>query len=103
MSENLILPCEVTELQLIIRKELHSFFSQSRLALSEPDKDELLTIKEAAELLSLSVFTIYGLVSRSVIPYRKPNRRLYFSKKELLEWVENSKRTAKNGKEVCYE
>jgi excisionase family DNA binding protein len=56
---------------------------------TEPQAPEelLLTIQQAADLLNLSVPTIYGLVSRSDIPVSKRGRRLYFSKQELLEWV----------------
>jgi len=49
--------------------------------------DQLLTIKEAAVFLHLSVPTIYGYVSRSAIPVSKQGKRLYFSKQELTEWV----------------
>lgn len=49
--------------------------------------DELLTIQQAALLLSLSVPTIYGLVSRAEIPVSKRGKRLYFSKQELTDWI----------------
>lgn len=56
--------------------------------------DELLTIKQAAVLLTLTTPTIYGLVQRREIPFSKRGKRLYFSKKELLEWVaEGRKKT----------
>lgn len=54
--------------------------------------DELLTIKQTAELLSLSVPTIYGLVSRAAIPVSKRGKRLYFSKAELLEWIKDGRK-----------
>jgi excisionase family DNA binding protein len=53
----------------------------------QPPPDELLTIKQAAQLLCLSVATLYSLVSRAAIPVSKRGKRLYFSKAELLEWV----------------
>ncbi len=37
----------------------------------QPEHDQLLTIKQAAEILSLSVPTIYGLVSKAEIPVSK--------------------------------
>jgi len=49
--------------------------------------EQLLTIKQAAELLSLSVPTIYGLVAKQEIPVSKKGKRLYFSKQELTEWI----------------
>jgi excisionase family DNA binding protein len=52
-----------------------------------PEEDKLLTIREAAEILHLSVYTVYGLVQRSEIPVCKRGKRLYFSKMELTKWI----------------
>lgn len=54
---------------------------------SEGQKDQLLTVKEAAQLLELSVATIYGYVQRKEIPVMKRSKRLYFSKVELIAWI----------------
>jgi len=53
---------------------------------------QLLTIKQAAEFLSLSVPTIYGLVSRSEIPLCKKGKRLYFSKSDLTDWIKTGRK-----------
>lgn len=53
----------------------------------QPEEDKLLTIREAAEILHLSVPTIYGLVQRSEVPVCKRGKRLYFSKQELVSWI----------------
>ena len=56
---------------------------------NHPEADQLLTIQQAAELLSLSVPTLYGYVHRAEIPVSKRpgTKRLIFSKQELIEWV----------------
>lgn len=51
--------------------------------------NELMTIEEAAKFLNLAKQTIYGMVSKDAIPYTKKSKRLYFSKVELLEWLNN--------------
>lgn len=56
------------------------------------EKDQLLTIEQAGEILNLSVPTIYGLVSRQDIPYSKKGKRLYFSKQELTDWIKSGRR-----------
>lgn len=56
------------------------------------EQDQLLTIQQAGELLKLSVPTIYGLVHRTEIPHSKKGKRLYFSRHELLEWVQAGRR-----------
>jgi excisionase family DNA binding protein len=53
----------------------------------QPEEDKLLTIREAAEILHLTVPTVYGLVQRSEVPVCKRGKRLYFSKQELVSWI----------------
>jgi excisionase family DNA binding protein len=67
------------------------------IKLTKPELDsqignDFLTIEEAGELLKLAVPTIYGLVNKRVIPYMKKGKRLFFSKKELTEWVKSGRR-----------
>lgn len=54
-------------------------------------KEELLTIEDAAKLLSLSVATIYTKVCKNEIPVNKQGKRLYFYKKELLDWIKSGR------------
>lgn len=58
------------------------------------DKDEFLTVPEAAKFLRLSVPTIYGLISKGEIPVRKRSKRCYFSAKELQEYLNQGRRKA---------
>lgn len=51
----------------------------------EPNK--LLSIDEASDYLNLAKPTIYSMVSKGKIPYMKKSKRLYFSKNELFEYV----------------
>ena len=59
-----------------------------------PESDQLLTIKEAADFLHLSVPTIYGYVSRNEIPFSKRlnSKRLWFSKEELTNWIKEGRK-----------
>lgn len=63
---------------------------------SDPIKDELLTINRAAELLSVSIPTVYGYCHTRSIPCMKRRGRLYFSKSELLAWVRSGKRATQD-------
>ncbi len=54
--------------------------------------DELLTIEQAAEFLSLAVPTLYSMVNRDKIPYMKPAKRLYFSRAELMEYLSKGRK-----------
>ena len=54
---------------------------------SKPEPDKMLTIRQAAEILHLSVPTVYGLVQRSEVPVCKRGNRLYFSSQDLMNWI----------------
>ena len=61
----------------------------------QPEKEtapDLLTVAEAATLLTLAVPTIYSKASRREIPFCKQGKRLYFSRGELLEWIKSGKK-----------
>ncbi|MEI2695476.1 MAG: helix-turn-helix domain-containing protein [Saprospiraceae bacterium] len=60
--------------------------------ISIKEADKILNIQQAAEMLNLTVQTIYGLVHDSKIPVSKKGRRLYFSKQELLAWIKSGRR-----------
>ena len=51
-----------------------------------------LTIEEAAEFLNLKVPTIYSKVSRGELPVMKRSKRLYFSRKELMNYLKEGAR-----------
>jgi excisionase family DNA binding protein len=59
---------------------------------SQFEEDKLLTIREAAVILHLSVPTIYGLVQRQGIPVCKKGKRLYFTHTELSQWVKTGRK-----------
>lgn len=56
------------------------------------DEDEILNVKQASELLDLAVPTIYSLTSNRILPHSKRGKKLYFSKSELVAWVQSGKR-----------
>lgn len=54
--------------------------------------EQFLNIQDAAEFMNLSVPTMYSKVSRCEIPSMKRGKRLYFSLKELTEYLRNGKK-----------
>lgn len=51
------------------------------------DSKDLLTAKEVAKMLSISVKTVYGYASRGLIPYVRIQSNVRFLKSEILSWV----------------
>lgn len=58
-------------------------------------ENDILDVKQAAELLECAENTIYTKVHRKEIPYRKKNGRLIFSRQELerMKAIENGEMT----------
>jgi excisionase family DNA binding protein len=79
-----ILTKEVSELKrLLVQKQEHP---------PTDTPEQLLTIQEAAEFLSLSVPTMYSKVSKGELPVMKRSKRLYFSRTELMEYVKDGRK-----------
>jgi predicted DNA-binding transcriptional regulator AlpA len=55
-------------------------------------REQLLNISDASKFLSLSIATIYTKVCRREIPASKQGKRLYFDKRELIQWIKSGKR-----------
>lgn len=60
---------------------------------NEPVETDGMTVEAAARFLTeqgvpTTRSTLYNLVYKNTIPYKKVGRRTVFSKKELLQWVE---------------
>lgn len=58
----------------------------------QPEKDELLTVQDAAKFLSLSVPTVYTLISKGELPVMKRSKRCYFSKVELVNYLKQGRK-----------
>lgn len=59
------------------------------VAVSQGDAlPEVLTAAEAAELLRVSLRTVYRMCRTGEIPHRRIGESLRFSRRQLLEWLE---------------
>jgi len=81
-------PFEVIEARLSSIENLILDLKHQPTKVEPTDQPEqLLTIQEAAEFLSLTVPTLYSKCSKNELPYMKRSKRLYFSRTELLEYL----------------
>lgn len=79
------------EIRIAVRNELAAFFSSYRIQ-SQPEMDEIGGVELAMRITGKAKPTIYSLVSNRKIPHSKRGKQLYFSKKDLLEWIHSGKR-----------
>jgi len=79
-------------------RELHVEVSEIKRLLLEKGKeqlterDELLTVQDTAKFLSLSVPTVYTLISKGELPVMKRSKRCYFSKVELINYLKQGRK-----------
>ena len=86
-------PFEVIEARLSSIENLILDLKHQPTKVEPTDQPEqLLTIQEAAEFLSLTVPTMYSKVSKREIPCMKRSKRLYFSRTELLEYLKDGRK-----------
>lgn len=52
--------------------------------------NEVLSTKEAAEFLRISVRTLSELVSKKEVPYTKVSNRNVFLRSKLLKWLDDN-------------
>ena len=94
MNDVLLTPIRLNEFETLIQNSVERAIKALNSQQPEPTAlpDQLLTIQQAAELLHLSVPTLYSKVSKREIPCMKQGKRLYFSQKELVEYLKQGRK-----------
>ena len=80
----------------IIRHELAQ--AQPAAPATGPAADELLTVKQAAALLDVSVATVHQWKLVGLLPYTKIGGRAYLKRSDLLAAGSRQQRTVKTGR-----
>jgi len=94
-KQTILISLQVEEFQTIIIDCVNACFKHYQSAsLVKKEEEEFLTVSQTAELLSLSVPTIYGLIHRRAISSLKRGRRVYFKKQDLILYLEEGRRNA---------
>jgi len=80
--------------EIYLNKAIEKIMTETRSRLNPQEKidDEYLDVFGAVELTKYSKHTIYKYVSENRIPHFKINRKLVFLKKELTEWINDSRK-----------
>ena len=69
-------------------------------AAGPPPAEQLLTVREAATLLNVTVQTVHDWKKRGMLKYHKLGSRTYFKRADVLAALQGYQRSAKTGKEV---
>lgn len=88
------LPTEVAKQGLLLIQIQNLL--QELLSLPKDSQDEFLDVEETAKFLGLSKNTLYVKVSRREVPSIRRGKRLYFSKSDLIDYLNEGKRKTKD-------
>lgn len=94
MNKTVLISLPIEDLQTVIIDCVNSCLRNNKQESKAPTNqpEQLLTIQEAAEFLSLTVSTMYSKVSKGELPVMKRSKRLYFSRTELLEYLKDGRK-----------
>ena len=94
MDRIVLFSLPIEDLQTVIIDCVNSCLRNNKQESKAPtdQPEQLLTIQQAAEFLSLSVPTLYSKVSKGELPVMKQGKRLYFSRTELMEYIKEGRK-----------
>ena len=84
----------------VVRHELHHHVPAAPVGNTAP-ADELLSIREAATLLGVTVQTVHEWKRRGLLKFHKLASRSYIKRADVLAALQGHQRTVKNGKGVA--
>jgi excisionase family DNA binding protein len=90
MENNLTFDQLPAAISLLI-KEVNSIKLALQADPHEPS-DQLYTVEQTAEFLTLAKPTIYAMISRGELPNLKRGKRVYFEKSALLDYLKAGRR-----------
>lgn len=75
---------------------LEQLLKSQQTIISNAPSDRPMSISEAAKFVNLTVPTLYGFVSKRIIPFSKMGKRLYFSETELTSWIQSGRKSTRS-------
>jgi excisionase family DNA binding protein len=82
---------ELAELIDAAVREAISKYASESAAKSEPQED-IMNSKETARFLDIKLNTLYIKIHKGEIPFMKKGKKVYFSRRQLLEWMAEGRR-----------
>lgn len=94
MEKTVFISLPIEDLQTVIIDCVNSCLKYNKHNGKElqPELDELLTVHQAAEFLSLSAPTLYSLISKGEVPVMKRSKRCYFLKQDLINYLKEGRK-----------
>ena len=91
MNEIIITTISKAEIQHLIESAVQKAITQ-KASDDIGQADSFLDVNQAAAFIGIAKATLYGKCSDQLVPHFKKGKKLYFDKKELIEWLKSGKR-----------
>ena len=93
-----IIPMDRKELADMILSAVREAITEYRLEASEKAEplEDIMNSRETAQFLDIKLNTLYIKTHRGDLPFMKKGRKVYFSRKQLLEWMSEGRRSMSN-------
>ena len=75
-----------------IEKLLNELSKNANNSKPPKDTDEIMTVEQLSDYLTIARQTIYEKCSKKEIPYFKAGKRLYFKKSVINDWINSGRR-----------
>jgi excisionase family DNA binding protein len=91
MNEIIFTTFSKDEIRTLIENAVKNALDQ-KIIIDHDNVDSILDTDQAAAFIGIAKPTLYAKCSEKHIPHFKKGRKLYFDKKELIEWLKSGKR-----------
>jgi excisionase family DNA binding protein len=86
MQTQVLISVSPEELTTLIADALSQAITNTQISqLETGTNNELISIKEASQLLHVSIVTIHTWKRKGILPFHRLSRKIYFKKDEILE------------------
>ena len=75
-----------------IEKLLNELSKNANNSKPQKDTDEIMTVEQLSDYLTIARQTIYEKCTKKEIPYFKAGKRLYFKKSVINDWINSGRR-----------
>jgi len=83
----IIIELEKDELRLLVEEAVQNVIEKNTFKEEPTDVPEILNVEQVCRLLSMKKSTLYQKTHKSEIPFSKKGKALYFSRRDILEWL----------------
>jgi len=95
MSEIILTTISKREIKQLIEGAVQKAILKNQ-NLADDQNSSFMDVNQAAEFLGIAKATLYGKCCNLLVPHFKKGKKLYFDKRELIDWLKSGKRKTIN-------